>query len=100
LNKFKKEQNNAFFLTQQAVKDNEFIRNLKKQLKIAGSKSFYFANQQLNKDITEIRQLVIHLQTDLTAEKQDKEHIQEELDKALEILNKPKTEMGTQTDIE
>ncbi|CAI2191942.1 12983_t:CDS:2 [Funneliformis geosporum] len=43
--------------------------------------------------------MVSHLQKDLATEKQDKVHIQKELDDTLTILNKPTTEMGTQTDL-
>src|SRR2546421_4404720 len=43
--------------------------------------------------------MVSHLQKDLALEKQDKSHIQKELTDALTILNKPTTEMGTQTDL-
>src|SRR5438477_11580060 len=44
--------------------------------------------------------MVSHLQKDLQTEKQDKEHIQNELNDALVILKKPATaEMGTQTDL-
>src|SRR5436305_12881190 len=43
--------------------------------------------------------MVSHLQKDLQTEKQDKLHIQQELNDALTILNKPTAEMGTQTDL-
>ena len=43
--------------------------------------------------------MVSHLQKDLQTEKQDKQHIQKELNDALTILNKPTQEMGTQTDL-
>jgi hypothetical protein len=43
--------------------------------------------------------LISHLQKDLQTEKQDKIHIQQELNEALTILNKPTAEMGTQTDL-
>src|SRR5438874_4125137 len=43
--------------------------------------------------------MVSHLQKDLAVEKQDKTHIQQELNDALAILNKPTAEMGTQTDL-
>jgi hypothetical protein len=40
-----------------------------------------------------------HLQKDLQTEKQDKAHIQKELNDTLAILNKPTKEMGTQTEL-
>ena len=43
--------------------------------------------------------MVSHLQKDLSATQQDKAHIQQELNDALAILNKPTAEMGTQTDL-
>src|SRR6185312_10491695 len=43
--------------------------------------------------------MVSHLQKDLQTEKQDKVHIQQELTDTLAILNKPTSEMETQTEL-
>src|SRR5438876_284445 len=55
--------------------------------------------KKLINHLADARQLVVHLQTDLSATQQDKTHIQQELNDALAILNKPTQEMGTQTDL-
>lgn len=56
-------------------------------------------NKKLYNYLGDAWKLISHLQKDLQVEKQDKQHIQKELDDALAILNKPTREMETQTDL-
>lgn len=65
------------------IKNNKLLNNYK----------------QILNHLANARQLVSHLQTDLVTEKQDKVHIQKELNDALTVLNKPTSEMETQTDL-
>ena len=73
--------------------DGLVIRALKKYNKLTDS------YEKLINHFANARQLITHLQKDLQAEKQDKVHIQKELNDALAILNKPTSEIGTQTDL-
>jgi len=73
---------------------------------VEGNKKLELRNEKLSdnygrliNDLIDARKLVSHLQNDLQTEKQDKAHIQKELNDALAILNKPTAEMGTQTDL-
>jgi len=73
--------------------DGLIIRALKRYEKLSDS------YKELINHFANARQLITHLQKDLEQEKQDKAHIQKELNDALAILNKPTAEMGTQTDL-
>lgn len=76
--------------TRQAEKE---LAQAKKQVEILRE-----LNKRLIKDITDTRGLVTHLQADLEVTKLNRDHIRKELEDVSQILNKPTTEIGIQTD--
>jgi len=80
---------------------DEELKNRANSIKVLKAKNEKYKenNKKLYGYLGEAWKLISHLQTDLATEKQDKAHIQQELNNALTILNKPTAEMGTQTDL-
>jgi hypothetical protein len=85
-------------LVQQRVRQIQ-ITNLKLSQLENKHEKLFSDHKELLQHSAEAWKLVSHLKNDLDAEKQDKAHIQEELNDALAILNKPKKEIETQTDL-
>ncbi|CAG8465281.1 10490_t:CDS:10 [Gigaspora margarita] len=82
--------------------DTSFIKILKKNIQIPElikQKDNSIQSLELKNEKLRDNQKKLYGYLDLQTEKQDKEHIQKELNDTLVILNKPTSEMGTQTEL-